>query len=294
MDDVCGARLRFDVYAVSSCFHAHEISKMSKYDLLWKYIGDCGKDSITLTFDEVGNIADAPIDHSFLRYKKELTDYGYEVKKISMKERKVTFEKVPKDTLALYIPGKGGTADEAEHYKPLFPDCDVAGLDYKAETPWDARTEFAEAFNALSPKYGRVILIANSIGAYFSMCALPQEKIERAYFISPIVDMEKLICRMMTWANVSEDELREKGTIATTFGETLSWEYLSYVRNNPACWSVPTDILYGAQDNLTDRETISVFAAAHRAALSVMEDGEHWFHTPKQMEFLDSWLKKGA
>ena len=48
---------------------------------------------MTLTFAEIGEIAGVPIDHSFLRYKKELTQYGWEVKIISMKEQKVTFEK---------------------------------------------------------------------------------------------------------------------------------------------------------------------------------------------------------
>lgn len=194
------------------------------------------------------------------------------------------------DTLILYIHGKGGTAEEAEHYKPLFPDCDVIGLDYKAETPWDARLEFPTAFASLSSGYEHVILIANSIGAYFSMCALPQERIKMAYFISPIADMENLILNMMMWANVSEDELREKGTIATAFGETLSWEYLSYVRSHPIVWNVPTEILYGEQDNLTDLETITAFADAHGASIAVMKGGEHWFHTAEQMAFLDNWI----
>lgn len=264
---------------------------MSKYKTLWNYINNCGKEAATLTFEEIGKIAGVPIDHSFLRYKKELTEYGYEVKKISMKAQTVTFEKtIIYNTLVLYIHGKGGTAEEAEHYKPLFPGCDVVGLDYRAETPWDAKAEFAVAFQTLSAEYTRVILIANSIGAYFSMCALPQEKIEKAYFISPIVDMEKLIGNMMGWANVAEDDLREKETIETAFGETLSWEYLCYVRSHPFSWTVPTEILYGGQDNLTDRKTITAFANAQEAALTVMENGEHWFHTPEQMKFLDTWI----
>ncbi len=193
-------------------------------------------------------------------------------------------------TLVLYIPGKGGTAEEAGHYKPLFPHCDVVGLDYKAETPWDAKSEFPSELRTLSAGYDHIILIANSIGAYFSMCALPQEEIEKAYFISPIVDMEKLICNMMIWANVSEDELQEKGTIETAFGETLSWEYLCYVRSHPVDWTVPTEILYGGKDNLTDRETITSFADDHSAGLTVMENGEHWFHTSEQMSFLDDWI----
>ncbi len=205
------------------------------------------------------------------------------------KEQRVRV-KMQNSTLILYIHGKGGTADEAAHYRPLFPDCDVVGLAYQAQTPWDAKMEFPAAFQAVSAGYDRVMLIANSIGAYFSMCALPQEKLAQAYFISPIVDMEKLIGNMMRWANVSADELREKGTIETAFGETLSWDYLSYVRAHRVCWTVPTQILYGARDNLTDLETITVFANSHEAHLTVMEHSEHWFHTPQQLQFLDHWL----
>ena len=50
---------------------------MSKYDPLWVYIRDSGKVRLTLTFDEIGQIAGVPLDHSFLKYKKELLDYGY-------------------------------------------------------------------------------------------------------------------------------------------------------------------------------------------------------------------------
>ncbi len=67
---------------------------MSKYDLLWQYLRDGGKVSVKLTFDEIENAAGVPIDHSFLKYKKELVSYGYEVEKISLKNKTVTFNKL--------------------------------------------------------------------------------------------------------------------------------------------------------------------------------------------------------
>lgn len=67
---------------------------MSKYDALWKWIGENGTDSFRLTYAEIEKIAGLPLDHSFLKYKKELADYGYEVVKISMKEQKVAFRKL--------------------------------------------------------------------------------------------------------------------------------------------------------------------------------------------------------
>ena len=67
---------------------------MSKYDPLWEWIQKNGDDRFSLTYDEIEKIAGLPIDHSFLTYKKELTEYGYKVVKISMKEQKVMFETV--------------------------------------------------------------------------------------------------------------------------------------------------------------------------------------------------------
>lgn len=190
----------------------------------------------------------------------------------------------------LYVHGKGGSAAEAEHYKPLFEGCDVFGLDYQGSTPWDTKEEFGKEYDSLSRGYDVVILIANSIGAYFAMNALCDRNIEKALFISPIVNMEKLITDMMSWAGVTETELKEKGEITTAFGEVLSWEYLSYVREHPIKWSAPTEILYGGQDDLTSRETITEFAQRHGAGLTVMENGEHWLHTKEQMHFLDMWV----
>ena len=123
------------------------------------------------------------------------------------------------------------------------------------------------------------------------MSALGEKKIGKALLISPIVDMEKLITNMMQWANVSEDTLRCQGEIPTSFGETLSWDYLCYVRRHPIRWQIPTCILYGRKDNLTSMETISAFARQTGAVLTVMEDGEHWFHTEEQMRFLDAWVR---
>lgn len=67
---------------------------MGKYDALWAWIRENGTDSFRLTFAEIERIAGIPIDHSFLKYKKELTEYGYRAGKISMKEQTVEFRKL--------------------------------------------------------------------------------------------------------------------------------------------------------------------------------------------------------
>ena len=190
----------------------------------------------------------------------------------------------------LYVRGKGGNAAEAAFYEAIFPECDVMGFDYKAETPWESIGEFQAEAKRLLSEYDSVILVANSIGAYFSLLSLADMPIEKAYFISPIANMEKLICDMMHWAGVTEDELQEKGIIATDFGEDLSWEYLTWVRSHPVSWHIPTEILYGSEDNLQSMDTVKAFAAGCGAGLTVMEHGEHWFHTEEQLQFLREWL----
>ena len=193
--------------------------------------------------------------------------------------------------LVLYIHGKGGSAAESEHYRLLFPGCAVIGLDYQTCSPWETGTEIFAAVTKLKEQYESITLIANSIGAYFSMHAGIDSMIRKAYFISPIVDMERLILDMMHSANVTEERLQAEGVIATDFGEDLSWDYLRYVREHPIRWTAPTEILYGSRDNLTAYETITAFADSHNARLTVMEGGEHWFHTAQQMRFLDDWIR---
>ena len=104
--------------------------------------------------------------------------------------------------LVLYIHGKGGSAGESAQFKPLFPGCEVMGLDYQTFTPWETGREIREAVTVLNEKYGSITLIANSIGAFFSMNAGIEGMIRKAYFISPIVDMERLILNMMSWSGV--------------------------------------------------------------------------------------------
>ena len=192
--------------------------------------------------------------------------------------------------LVIYVHGKGGSTEEAKHYEPLFDESNVIGFDYQSQNPWEAKSEFPCFYDLHSKGYDSVILIANSIGAFLSMSALAEKNISQAMFISPIVNMEKLITDMMMWSDVTEDALQSKKEIPTEFGETLSWEYLCYVRKHPIAWSIPTCILYGGKDHLTSRETISEFADRIGANLTVMEDGEHWFHTDMQMKVLDNWI----
>ena len=192
----------------------------------------------------------------------------------------------------IYIHGKGGSSFEINQYKESCLGFDMIGIDYNEYLPWIVEKQIKSVYEKVEKTYDEIYILANSIGAYFAMHTLQNNNIKKALFISPILDMEQLILNMMNWANVSEETLCKKKEISTDFGETLSWKYLCFVRENPIIWNIPTEILYGEKDNLTSHETVNKFIKNHNAHFTVMENGEHWFHTEEQLIFLNNWLKQ--
>lgn len=173
--------------------------------------------------------------------------------------------------LSIDLPGHGERRDRGEE---LFP--------------WTAVPDIQAALNWAYHQWNKVSLRANSIGAYFARLAFDAPS--RALLASPVLDMEGLILIMMDWAGVTEEQLREQSKIATSFGQTLSWKYLCWVREHPVYnWTCPIHILYGSGDNMTSHQTIDEFVCKHNAKLTVMEGGEHWFHTPEQLAVLRKW-----
>jgi len=139
--------------------------------------------------------------------------------------------------------------------------------------------------------YKEINLWACSMGAYFSLLAYKDENIKRSLFLSPVVAMKVIIDNMMLWSNTSEEELREKQEIKTDFGTTLYWDYYEFVKNNPITnWNKETYILYGSKDNMQEEKLIKDFCNKFNCKLSVLENGEHFFHTDEQLEFYKNWL----
>ena len=112
----------------------------------------------------------------------------------------------------LYIHGMGGSAQEAEHYRRICPAFEVIGVDYEGYVPETVRNTIRRYYDDARRKFTTIYVVANSIGAYFSMLALQGREIAKAMFVSPVLDMERVILDMMDHAGVSEQELREKKT----------------------------------------------------------------------------------
>ncbi|MGG4196494.1 alpha/beta hydrolase [Paenibacillus jamilae] len=138
-----------------------------------------------------------------------------------------------------------------------------------------------------------ISLFACSMGAYFSLLAYSHEPLKQCLFLSPVVNMERIINNMMTWFNVSESRLKIEKEIATPIGQTLYWDYYCYVKEHPiVAWNIPTSILYGSEDNVCEFDVVSEFNKRFNCNLQVMENGEHYFHTEEQLQVFRQWLKK--
>lgn len=146
-------------------------------------------------------------------------------------------------------------------------------------------------------EYARTIsshisLFACSMGAYFSLLTYKDLSLEQSLFLSPVLNMERIINNMMLWFNVSEDRLKIEKEIETPIGQTLYWDYYCYVKSNPINkWDKPTEILYGSDDNLSEFDVVSDFVERYDSKLQVLENGEHYFHTDEQLQYFRQWLR---
>lgn len=138
-----------------------------------------------------------------------------------------------------------------------------------------------------------VSLFANSIGAYFSLLAYAKEEIKKAWFLSPVVDMQRMIEQMMEWFHITADQLQREKEIQTEMKQTLYWDYYCYVKEHPIeSWPINTHILYGEKDTLVEHSTIESFVKRHGGKLTVLKDAEHYFHTPQQLASYTAWLEE--
>jgi len=139
--------------------------------------------------------------------------------------------------------------------------------------------------------YSEISIWACSIGAYFSLLAYKDENIKQCLFLSPVVNMKIIIDQMMVWSHISETMLEVKQEITTDFGQTLYWDYYLYVKEHPIIqWNKKTFILYGNHDNMQNKDIIVEFSNKFNCHLSILEKGEHYFHTGEQLDYYKKWL----
>ncbi|MDP4152118.1 MAG: alpha/beta hydrolase [Bacillota bacterium] len=208
------------------------------------------------------------------------------------------------DNIYIFVHGKMSCKEEAEEFVALAAEKDFQVLsfdlpehgerkndDYPCDV-WNGIHDLNTIWNYVKKYWSNICLYANSLGAYFSLLAYSNYPIKNCLFLSPILDMERLIQNMMKWFGVSEETLKDKKKVQTPMGEILDWDYYCYVREHPITkWDIPTAILYGVKDVLTERNVIDDFVKRFNADLTV-HNSEHYFHTEQQLSFLRHWEEK--
>ena len=117
-------------------------------------------------------------------------------------------------------------------------------------------------------------------------------KIERAIFISPVLDMEGLIHGLMRQNGITEEALRREGEIQTIFEDTVSYRYLEYTRSHklvPPCEK--TTILYGTKDHITSLKTVKEFSKRYSCKYAVIYNAPHWIRSPDQVRELKRFVE---
>jgi len=139
----------------------------------------------------------------------------------------------------------------------------------------------------------KISLFGCSMGAYFSLREYRDELLDQALFLSPVVNMQRIIANMMNGFGVSKAQLEEAKKIQTPMGQMLYWDdYIDVFENPIRQWNCETSILFGAHDALCERDTIDDFVLRFGSRLDVLEYGEHYFHTPQQLAGFSAWLKQ--
>lgn len=206
--------------------------------------------------------------------------------------------------LFLFIHGQGGSKDEAGRFAEIAVPFgyQVLGIDLPEHggrqdgakfLPWEVVPELEHVMKYAKGRWGSISIRAISIGAWFSMLAFKGEKIDKCLFSSPLVDMENMISNLMKWSGVSEERLQKEKEIPTDFGQTLSWRYLCYAREHKVhAYCHDTAVLYATGDELIPKTVIERFVSDNSCRIQLIDGGEHWLHTPDEIEIMNRWEEK--
>ncbi|WP_298053073.1 alpha/beta hydrolase [uncultured Campylobacter sp.] len=188
-----------------------------------------------------------------------------------------------RQVISFDLPGHGQRRHEPASCESIFYD------------PRHTIFEFHEILSYAKKRWDEIALFAVSLGAWLDLQSFRDKKLSDCLFVSPILDMKYVISNIMRRAGVSEERLKQERMILTPVGQPLFWEYWSFVLNNPITkWKTPSRILYAENDDMMPLCIVRNFAQKFDCDLSVMKNGEHWFHTPQQLDYLRRWIKSAV
>ena len=158
--------------------------------------------------------------------------------------------------------------------------------------PWEVVPELSAIYEYAKKRWNKISLRATSIGAYFSLLAFRNRRIEKRLLVSPLLDMQGFIDGLMRYCGADEARLKREKEIKTESGQTLSYEYFLYAKSNPVrAAGENTYILYADGDTVIPKKSVEKFAADNRCELTVLNGFEHWLHTEEEVAAMEKWEK---
>ena len=231
-----------------------------------------------------------------------------------MHTQKLTIDGIPaiiwgerSDRVYLVVHGKSSCKEDAERFATIAVDKGYQVISFdlpehgerasleRACTVQNGVQDLRKVMDYARRNWNSVSLFANSLGTYFSLVAYRDVGFDMCLFSSPILNMQRLIENMMRWFNVTPEQLQVQREIPTPIGETLSWDYYSYVREHPVdVWNSPTAILSPELDNLTEPEVVDEFAERFGALVQRVAGSEHYMHSDAELAIMDAWIVQHA
>lgn len=208
------------------------------------------------------------------------------------------------DSCYIYIHGQGGNKFEAERFAMIATSkgFQVLAIDLPKHgtrhdkvdfVPWEVEKELRIVMDYAKCRWNKICIRATSIGVYFSLLSFKSNKIEKCLFVSPLLDMQRMISDLMHLANVSAEQLKIKKVMNTDFGQTLSWQYYCYaIENKVKSLCKNTEILYASGDEVIPQNTIEKFAKENNCGITILNGCEHWLHLPNEVKYMEDWERK--
>lgn len=236
-----------------------------------------------------------------------IDDFNLEAPK--MIQQKIYIDTIPaiiwgekSDKVYIFVHGKMSNKEFAEDFATIaegkgyqtisfdLPEHgERSGQDYRCDI-FNGIADLTKVGDYVFKRWESVSLFGCSIGAFFSLHAYRDRKIQNCLFQSPIVNMEYLIEQMLIWFNITKEQLKSQGEIETPI-DIMSWKYYTYVKEHPISkWTTPTHILYGAKDHLQTYEVIKNFADKFNCDVTVSKNSEHPFMAEDDKAIVTTWM----
>lgn len=211
----------------------------------------------------------------------------------------------PAQRVFFYVHGKMGNKEEAldfaavadaQGWQVVAIDLPQHGQRKSAPEPFTTGQilpELQAVYQALRTRWNEIGVYATSMGAWFSMRALPGAELNRCLFASPVVDLRQMLEKNMAWNSVTPEQLEREGEVRGEKGDAFSWREYAYAKAHPITeWTPPTTICFGELDHLTDLDTIHAFVQRFQCQLCLRKGGRHWFHTQEDARIMRAWERE--